>query len=70
MTIPIEFVAEGRPSSVNATSGKKQAWKAAVNRAAADELTRLHSPKPFPGVHSGDVTVKVFYFRPTDSSST
>jgi Holliday junction resolvase RusA-like endonuclease len=60
MTIPIEFLVYGRPSSVNATSAKKWAWKAAVNDAAVKVLGK--SPPP---PHVGEVTVKFFFFPPS-----
>ena len=62
MTVPIEFVAMGRPSSVNATSAKKWVWKKIVQDAADAELVRVHAPNPTPGPCTHDVTVKVFYF--------
>ncbi|WP_427913960.1 RusA family crossover junction endodeoxyribonuclease [Ramlibacter sp. MMS24-I3-19] len=57
MTIPVEFLVHGRPSSVNATSAKKKVWKTAVNAAAASALGS--SPPP---PHAGEVTVKFFFF--------
>lgn len=60
MTVPIEFHVIGRPSSVNATSGKKKAWKAAVRAAASTAL----GPTP-PPPHAGEVTVKFFFFPST-----
>jgi len=64
MTIPLEFLVYGRPSSVNATSTKKSAWKAAVKAAATTALG--HMP---PTPHKGEVTVKFFFF-PTSQQYT
>lgn len=60
MTVPIEFVATGRPSSVNATTEKKRNWKRRVNRVARIELARQFGTSS--PAYSSDVTVKVFYF--------
>ncbi len=62
MTVPFEFVATGRPSSVNASTSKKAKWKRRVDRTVRIELIRAHLPKPVPAVYAAEVTVKVFYF--------
>lgn len=62
MTVPFEFVALGRPSSVNASSDKKAAWKLNVNMYADAELLNAHYPDSVPISYGSDVTVKVFYF--------
>lgn len=64
MTIPIEFLVTGRPSSVNSTSAKKRAWKTKVNSAAnaavkAKAAGGHHTP------YDKEVTVKVFFFPHT-----
>lgn len=62
MTVPIEFLATGRPSSVNGTTAKKNVWKQIVNSVAHAELLRTHSPNAVPAAYAAEVTVKVFYF--------
>jgi hypothetical protein len=57
MTIPVEFLVCGRPSSVNASSAKKKVWKATVNAAAMGALGASPGPP-----HPGEVTVKFFFF--------
>jgi hypothetical protein len=64
MTIPIEFIATGKPSSVNGDASKKKTWKTAVRDAAEAELIRVHgSPSKVPVPNDGQTTVKVFFFR-------
>ncbi|MGN3966812.1 hypothetical protein ACS0ZG_31925 [Burkholderia gladioli] len=65
MTIPIEFLVKGKPSSVNSTSVKKHAWKAKVTAAANAQLAANFGGGPIPAAHAGDVTVKVFFFPHT-----
>lgn len=62
MTIPIEFVVSGRPSSVNGKSAKKLAWKQRVSNAGNAELTKKFKPNSFPAPYASEVTVKVFFF--------
>lgn len=57
MPIPVEFQVNGRPSSVNASSAKKNAWKSLVRAAA---LAAIGPPPLTP--HAGDVTVKFYFF--------
>jgi hypothetical protein len=60
VTIPIEFHVNGRPSSVNASTAKKNIWKAAVKAAAQAALGPVPNPP-----HDGEVTVKFFFFPAT-----
>lgn len=62
MTVPFEFLALGRPSSVNAASVKKAVWKCNVTQCAETELTNIYHPNAVPAPYASDVTVKVFYF--------
>lgn len=60
MTLPVEFVALGRPTSVNKTTmRKKAAWMGAVHSALLSKLA-MKSPPAFP--YPDNVTVKIFFF--------
>lgn len=62
MTVPFEFVATGRPSSVNATTEKKHEWKRRVNHIARMKLRFAFTPGPIPPPYPHSVIVKIFYF--------
>lgn len=64
MTVPIEFVALGRPSSVNGTSAKMLVWKEIVSDIGKVELAQKFAPNPIAPPYTGDVTVKIFFFPP------
>lgn len=59
MTIPIEFVVTGKPSSVNSTTLKKNVWVGIVN-AAAQVQVNLQYPGVAPSMN--DATVKLCFF--------
>lgn len=65
MTVPVEFLVYGRPSSVNSTSLKKNDWKSKVNKAAKVALAAAHGQSAIPPPHGGEVTVKIFFFPHT-----
>lgn len=60
MTIPIEFIVKGRPSSVNSTSDKKKAWKKKVYLEAHVALATASLPSSSPTTKN--VTVRIFFF--------
>lgn len=62
MTIPIEFVVTGRPSSVNGSTAKKRDWKTKVSTAGNAALSAKFAPNSFPPPFTGAVAVKVFFF--------
>ena len=70
MTIPLEFLVLGRPSSVNGSTSKmgstskKAVWQAAVKAAVTAELA-AKSPTWVGPPHKVDVTVKIFFFPST-----
>lgn len=66
MPVPIEFVVTGKPSSVNSTSIKKNAWKANVNVRANVALNLKFPAPPVPPPYVGDMTVKMFFFPHTN----
>jgi hypothetical protein len=63
VTIPIEFEVKGKPSSVNGTSAKKLAWQTSVSDAGKAALAAKYPPpQPAPAAHTGNTTIKVFFF--------
>jgi len=64
MSLPLAFVAVGKPSSVNGTPAKKHAWKAIVN-VAASAAVAAKLPPWVGGPYPGRTTVKLFYFPAT-----
>lgn len=64
MSLPLTFVAVGKPSSVNGTSAKKHAWKAIVNGAASAAVA-AKLPPWVGGPYRGRTTVKLFFFPAT-----
>lgn len=64
MSLPLTFVALGKPSSVNGTPAKKNVWKAIVN-AAASAAVAAKVPPWVGGPYPGHTTVKLFFFPAT-----
>ncbi len=63
MTIPIEFVAEGRPASVNAGKAKKDIWQNEVHWKATLQLhLNYFAAKKIPPPYKGDAVVHMIYF--------
>jgi hypothetical protein len=60
MTIPIEFVVAGRPSSVNGTSDKKRIWKTKVSSEGNAKLAATFQILPAPYIDN--VALKIFFF--------
>ncbi len=69
MCIPLEFVVNGLPSSVNGKDPKrKQEWQSDVLSSCQTAIARKQ-PISIPAPYADDVTVKVFYFPKTDQYS-